>query len=217
MSTASFVHLHVHSHHSLNGGLASVDALMRRAAELEMPALALTDHASLAGLVEVFEAGRRCGVKPIVGCDLPMRPTHGPRVRSESTDPELPTGQGRGQDPMAEITLFAMTDGGLRNLIALHNLAWSRAVGSTPPHATLEDLSGRAQGLVALLGGERSELGRLLACGEVDSVDEHLAAFVKILGRRNIRFEIIGRVGDGTAQLGRRVLEITNPPPASRP
>jgi DNA polymerase III alpha subunit len=72
--------------------LASVDALMRRASELEMPALALTDHANLSGLVAMIEAGRRYGVKPIIGCDLPVAPF--------TAAPDLPGRGGRGQEPL---------------------------------------------------------------------------------------------------------------------
>ena len=65
-----FVHLHVHSEYSILDGACRIPALAERAAELEMPAVALTDHGSLAGAVELYRECDRQGVKPIVGCEV---------------------------------------------------------------------------------------------------------------------------------------------------
>ena len=65
-----FVHLHVHSEYSILDGACRIPALAARAAELEMPAVTLTDHGSLAGAVELYKAARDQGIKPIVGCEV---------------------------------------------------------------------------------------------------------------------------------------------------
>ena len=67
---ADFVHLHVHSEYSILDGACRIPALAARAAELEMPAVALTDHGSLAGAVELYKAAKKQGIKPIVGCEV---------------------------------------------------------------------------------------------------------------------------------------------------
>ena len=56
--SADFVHLHVHSEYSILDGACRIPALAARAAELEMPAVALTDHGSLAGAVDLYKAAR---------------------------------------------------------------------------------------------------------------------------------------------------------------
>ena len=56
-----FVHLHVHTHYSLLDGLCSPKALTQRAAELGMPALAITDHGALYGVVEFYQAALEAG------------------------------------------------------------------------------------------------------------------------------------------------------------
>ena len=66
-----FVHLHVHSHFSLLDGESSPDELVRRAKELGMSALALTDHGALHGSIQFAEAASAAGVRPIFGCELP--------------------------------------------------------------------------------------------------------------------------------------------------
>ena len=67
---APFVHLHVHSEYSILDGACRIPALARKAAELEMPAVTLTDHGSMAGAIELFKAAKEQGVKPIVGCEV---------------------------------------------------------------------------------------------------------------------------------------------------
>src|SRR5205809_5419949 len=67
---SSFVHLHVHSEYSILDGACRIPDLVARAAELEMPAVSLTDHGSMAGAVQLFKATKGTGVKPIVGCEV---------------------------------------------------------------------------------------------------------------------------------------------------
>src|SRR3989442_5861718 len=63
---APFVHLHVHSEYSILDGACRIPALAARAAEFEMPAVALTDHGSLAGAVELYRNAHAHGIKPII-------------------------------------------------------------------------------------------------------------------------------------------------------
>ena len=65
----SFVHLHTHSHYSLLDGLAKIPELVRRAKELGMPALALTDHGNLYGAIEFYKACKKANIKPIIGVE----------------------------------------------------------------------------------------------------------------------------------------------------
>ena len=70
VSEAPFVHLHVHSEYSILDGACRIPALAARAAEFGMPAVALTDHGSLAGAVELYREAGKHGIKPIVGCEV---------------------------------------------------------------------------------------------------------------------------------------------------
>jgi DNA polymerase-3 subunit alpha len=65
-----FTHLHVHSHYSLLDGLAKIDELIVRAKELDMTALALTDHGALYGAIEFYKKARAAGIKPIIGAEM---------------------------------------------------------------------------------------------------------------------------------------------------
>ena len=64
-----FVHLHTHTEYSLLDGLSSPKALVQRAAELGMPALAITDHGVLYGVIEFYQAAQRARIKPIIGIE----------------------------------------------------------------------------------------------------------------------------------------------------
>ena len=66
---APFVHLHAHSEFSLLDGSIKVEDLVRRAHDLGMPAVALTDHGSLFGLIHFYKAAKKHGIKPIMGME----------------------------------------------------------------------------------------------------------------------------------------------------
>ena len=67
----SFVHLHVHTQYSILDGQASIGGLFERAKELEMPALAITDHGNMYGVKEFLKVAKKFPeVKPIIGCEV---------------------------------------------------------------------------------------------------------------------------------------------------
>ena len=72
--TSDFVHLHVHSEYSLLDGLSQTDELVKRAAEIGQPALALTDHGVMHGAVEFFRNAKKAGIKPIIGVEAYLTP-----------------------------------------------------------------------------------------------------------------------------------------------
>src|SRR5437870_9922524 len=104
---ADFVHLHVHSEYSILDGACRIPELAERAAELEMPAVGLTDHGSLAGAVELYREARKHGVKPLVGCEVYV------------TDDRRAQKKGN-----AHLTLLARDNTGYGNLIKLSSLGY---------------------------------------------------------------------------------------------
>src|SRR5437867_10013178 len=106
-SKAPFVHLHVHSEYSILDGACRIPELATRAAELEMPAVGLTDHGSLAGAVELYRETRKHGVKPLLGCEVYV------------TDDRKAQTKGN-----AHLTLLAQDNAGYANLIKLSSLGY---------------------------------------------------------------------------------------------
>ena len=83
---SSFVHLHLHSGFSLLDGACDHDTLAQTAAKYKMPAVAVTDHGNLFGAIGFYEAAKKAGVKPIIGCEMYISKTN-----RHDRDPALPT------------------------------------------------------------------------------------------------------------------------------
>ena len=65
-----FVHLHVHTEYSLLDGASRIEDLVLHAKELGMPAIAITDHGSMYGVIECYQTAIKHGIKPIFGCEV---------------------------------------------------------------------------------------------------------------------------------------------------
>ena len=74
MSHAEFVHLHLHTEYSLLDGACRLDTLMAKARDLKFPALTITDHGVLYGAIDFYQAARKAGIKPIIGCEVYVAP-----------------------------------------------------------------------------------------------------------------------------------------------
>ena len=112
MSSSEFIHLHVHTQYSLLDGACRIPELAKRAAELKMPALALSDHGNLFGAVEFYKECRSNGVKPIIGCEVYMAPGDR-RDRKANSAKEAST----------HFLLLAKDEIGYQNLVKLVSIA----------------------------------------------------------------------------------------------
>lgn len=73
---ADFVHLHNHSEYSLLDGLSKVKNMISRAKELDMKALAITDHGNMYGTIKFYQECLEQGIKPIIGCEIYISKDH---------------------------------------------------------------------------------------------------------------------------------------------
>ncbi|MBS0003308.1 MAG: DNA polymerase III subunit alpha [Thioalkalivibrio sp.] len=128
-----FVHLRVHSEYSLVDGLVRLKPLVSRVTDAGMPAVALTDHCNLFGLVKFYKAALGAGVQPIVGADVLLRNT-------------------RPDGSLARLTLLAQNGEGYRHLTRLISRAWQEGQDKGVPRLDLEWLDGCTDGLIALSG-----------------------------------------------------------------
>ena len=69
-----FTHLHLHTEYSLLDGAARISDVVSRAAELNMPSIAITDHGALYGVVDFYRKAKETGIKPIIGCEVYVAP-----------------------------------------------------------------------------------------------------------------------------------------------
>jgi len=149
---ADFVHLHVHSDYSLLDGLAKVEDLARTAAEMAMPALALTDHGAMFGILHFYHAAKKAGIKPIVGCEMYISPRGMTQKDSQ-----------RDTRPY-HLILLAETQTGYHNLMQIATAAQLEGF-YYKPRVDKEYLAAHAEGLVALSSCGTGEVPRLLQEG----------------------------------------------------
>ena len=169
---APFVHLHVHSEYSILDGACRIPALVDKAARLDMPAVSLTDHGSLAGAVELFREARKAGVKPILGCEVYV------------TDDR--TAQKKGY---AHLTLLAESNEGYANLIKLSSLGYLEGY-YYKPRVDWELLERHANGLVALSGCLSGRVARALTEDRPRDAQADLDRLVQVFGRDSTYVEI---------------------------
>ncbi len=74
MNAKNFIHLHVHSEYSLLDGAVRIKDLIAKAVEFDMPAVALTDHGAMYGIIEFYNAAKKAGIKPLLGCEVYIAP-----------------------------------------------------------------------------------------------------------------------------------------------
>ena len=172
MADASFVHLHVHSEYSILDGACRIPALAARAAELGMPAVALTDHGSLAGSVELYKAAREQGVKPILGCEVYVADDR--------------RAQRKGY---AHLTLLAETNEGYANLIKLSSLGYLEGY-YYKPRVDWELLQSHSSGLIALSGCLSGRVCKALEESRPADAAAELDRLAQIFGRDSTYVEL---------------------------
>ena len=172
MSEAPFVHLHVHSEYSILDGACRIPALAARAAELEMPAVTLTDHGSLAGAVELHREAKNQGIKPVVGCEL--------YVTDDRT---------RQEKGYAHLTVLAESNEGYANLIKLSSLGYLEGY-YYKPRVDWELLERHARGLVVLSGCLSGRVSKALEEARPQDAAADLDRLVQIFGRDSTYVEI---------------------------
>ncbi|MDP5254845.1 MULTISPECIES: DNA polymerase III subunit alpha [unclassified Vibrio] len=153
MSEPKFIHLRVHSDFSMVDGISKVPALVKKAAELGMPAMALTDFTNLCGLVKFYSTAHSQGVKPIIGADFALR--------SDEFGDQLTT-----------LTVLAMDQAGYKNLTLLISEAYLRGHIQHQPVIDKEWLVKFNQGLIVLSGSKNGEIGQGLLKGNAALVNQ---------------------------------------------
>ena len=153
----SFVHLHNHSEYSMLDGLAKVKKMARYAAELGMPAIALTDHGVMHGAIEFSDACADAGVKPIIGMEAYLT-KRGRRMSDRDNNFD--------RSPH-HLLLLAMNQAGYKNLMRLATLSQLEGFYYKPriDHDALAEFS---EGIICTSGCPSAEVPRLIMEGKHD-------------------------------------------------
>ncbi len=182
MSSAdsNFVHLHVHSDYSLLDGACRIDRLMKRATDLGMKALALTDHGNLYGAIEFYKSAKEANIKPLIGCELYLVETSRLEKHGRSDD------DGK---TIFHLGLLAKNLQGYQNLLKLVSDAHLKGF-YYKPRTDLETLAKYAGGLIGFTGCLASLVPQHLLHDREDDARKACARFVEIFGRENYFVEI---------------------------
>jgi DNA polymerase-3 subunit alpha len=172
-----FVHLHNHTEFSLLDGAARIKNLVKRAVELKMSALAITDHGVMYGVIDFYKACHQAGIKPIIGCEVYVAPNK----RSDRTP---------GKDDINyHLVLLAENEEGYRNLIKLVSMAHTEGF-YYKPRVDKEILREYAKGIIALSACLAGEVADYLVHDQLEMAVQSARDYEGIFGKGNFFLEI---------------------------
>jgi DNA polymerase III subunit alpha len=184
MSHADFVHLHLHTEYSLLDGACRLDRLVDKAHELKFPALAITDHGAMHGVIDFYQTAREKGIKPIIGCEVYVAP--GSRLEKKTGSAG---GPGGGRDVYHHLGLLAKDETGYKNLIKLTTAAHLEGY-YYKPRIDKELLAAHKDGLIAMSGCLASEIPDLIMKDQLDKARATVDWFKQTLGADNFFLEL---------------------------
>ncbi|NPA91390.1 MAG: DNA polymerase III subunit alpha [Chloroflexi bacterium] len=196
MTENAFVHLHVHTEYSLLDGLSRIPQLVARAAELGQPALAITDHGVMHGVIDFYRAAKKAGIKPIIGMEGYLAP-RGMRDRDPKRDTKP-----------YHILLIA------RNLTGYINLMKIATAGQLEgfyykPRVDKEFLAEHAEGLIATSGCAAAEIPRLLEQGREQEAVEAIHWYRDVFGPDHFFLELQDHSIPWLKELNRKLIEFS--------
>ena len=173
----SFVHLHNHSHYSLLDGLTKFDEMIGYALEQGSPAVALTDHGTMYGVIEFYQKAKKAGLKPIIGVEAYLAPSsrHEKNTREDARSRHL--------------VLLAKNKTGYQNLIKLVSIAHLEGF-YYKPRIDWELLEAHHEGVIALSACLAGEIPRLLSADKFEEARDKALEYDKLFGRGNFYLEI---------------------------
>ncbi|MDP9020836.1 MAG: DNA polymerase III subunit alpha, partial [Actinomycetota bacterium] len=186
----SFAHLHTHTEFSMLDGAARVADVVAAAAADAQPAIGITDHGNMYGVLDFYAACREAGVNPVIGTEAYMAGDsrhERPRRRGRLDD-------GGGQSDAGEklyyhLTLLAESDAGYRNLLKLSSRAYLEGY-CYKPRVDWELLGEHHDGLIATTGCLGGVVLQALLRGDVDGATDKAARLQDIFGRDSLFVEL---------------------------
>ena len=206
-SKDSFVHLHVHTEYSMLDGAARLGDLTQRAADLGMPAVAMTDHGNVFGAYEFYAKAKAAGIKPIIGIEAYFTPNisrfEKKGVNFYDGGPDDVSARGA----YTHMTLLSESTEGMHNLFRLSTGSW-RDGFFKHPRMDRELLAQHSKGIIGTTGCPSGEVQVHLRYGNYDAARKAAGDFQDILGRENYFLELMDhgldierRVRDGLLRL----------------
>lgn len=172
-----FVHLHVHTEYSLLDGFSRVKKLVSRAKELNMSAVAITDHGCMFGVIDFYKTAKKEGIKPIIGCEVYTAP-RGLRDK----DPNYDKRQGH-------LVLLAKNMDGYKNLIKLVSTSYVEGF-YYKPRVDIDELRKYSDGIIALSACLAGDVSQSLMDRNYEKAKKYALLYRDIFGEENFYLEI---------------------------
>ncbi|MFA6417501.1 MAG: DNA polymerase III subunit alpha, partial [Patescibacteria group bacterium] len=174
----SFVHLHNHTHYSLLDGLTKIDEMVNYAKEQGSPAVAITDHGTMYGVIEFYQKAKKAGVKPIIGVECYLAP--GSRFDKNT----------REDAKRFHLLLLAKNNAGYKNLIKLVSKAHVEGF-YYKPRIDWELLSECHEGLIASTACLAGEIPRLILGDNLVEAEKRIKEYNNLFGQDNFYLELM--------------------------
>jgi DNA polymerase III subunit alpha len=169
----TFVNTHSHSYYSLLDGFNSPDELVKRAVELEMPGIAITDHGVLTGHREFIRSCNEHGLKGILGVEAYFTPDRNVRIKDKDKLPD--------DKRYNHIVLLAQNDTGLRNISRMNEIAYEEGF-YYKPRMDYETLANHSEGVIVVSGCMSGVISQHILKGEDEKAAEAAAWFKDVFG-----------------------------------
>ena len=171
-----FTHLHVHTEYSLLDGSAKIKDLLKKAKELGMESLAITDHGVMYGAIDFYKAALEIGIKPIIGCEVYVSPRT--RFDKEKED-------GR----YNHLVLLAKDNEGYQNLIKMVSQGFTEGF-YRKPRIDLDLLREHHHGLIALGACLAGPVSRPLLEDNYEKAKSQALLYNEVMGEGNFYLEL---------------------------
>jgi len=191
----AFAHLHVHTEYSILDGLSNINALVKRAKELDMPALAITDHGTMYGVVDFYHAAKKVNLKPIIGVEGYLA-ARGMKDRDPQYDKRS-----------SHLLLLAENQTGYKNLLKIATAAQLEGFYYFP-RIDHDFLAAHSEGLIVTSGCMAAEIPRAIKQGNLEAARKKLDWYYEVFGPDNFFLELQQHEIPELEQINRALIEM---------
>ncbi|OQY09676.1 MAG: DNA polymerase III subunit alpha [Fusobacteriia bacterium 4572_132] len=168
-----FTHLHLHTDYSLLDGVGKIDQYLKRAKELKMSSIAITDHGNMFGALEFYKKAIKKGIKPIIGIEAYIAEKSATEKKGENF----------------HLILLAKNEEGYKNLMKLSSKAYIDGF-YYKPRMDRAELKKHSEGIIALSACMKGEIPYYILKGKPEIAQKRALEYIDIFGKENFYIEL---------------------------